>query len=302
MGRFISKIIIVGVGLIGGSIGLALKKRKLAKTVIGVDQFGDGLDSALRIGAIDRACADLEDALKLVVDSTETKPEYEKPKQTRPSELLIVCTPVGDVASIILHAAEIVGDSPLLITDVGSTKHDIQLLLLEKLPINVRYIGSHPIAGSEKSGSRFADPELFAKKLTVLTPTDNSATHDIAFLEHFWNLLGSSVVQIPAKQHDSILARTSHLPHLISAMLVKSLTIGDHIMIGSGFRSTTRLASGDPTVWADVFVSNKDAIFEAITSFEKQLGQFRELLSDGNYEGIKNLLEKTKKHRDALEK
>ena len=305
MGRFISRVIIVGVGLIGGSVGLALKKRELANNVIGVDSSGNCLDSALRIGAIDRVAVDLEDALGSISDSIDYESEgeiYRKSSRKHLSKLLVICTPVGNVTQTILKAVELIGDRPLLVTDVGSTKHDIQISLHEKLPKNVRYIGSHPIAGSEKSGPQFADADLFAGKLTVLTPTEKCATNDIAFLEHFWNLLGSSVVQIPAKRHDSILARTSHLPHLISSLLVKSLTIGDHIMVGSGFRSTTRLASGDPTVWADVFLSNKDAILEAITGFEKQLDQFRTLLSDDNHEGIKNLLGRIKKHRDALEK
>jgi len=287
MGIFLSKIIIVGVGLLGGSLGQALKKRKLAESVIGVDSNPQCLKEAVRLGAIDKGVTSLAEALEFNDHSR---------------ELLVVCTPVGSIAEVILEAAQIAGERPLLVTDVGSTKHEIARKLEKQLPANVRYVGSHPIAGSEKSGPQHASADLFAGRLTILTPINEETVPETAFLEHFWNLLGSSVIQIPPKQHDAILARTSHFPHLAASLLLQTLKTGDPIMVGPGFRSTTRLASGDPTLWTDVFLSNKEAVLDAIEAMQKQLESFRRMLDTDNRPGILKLLTHSKKQRDALEK
>ncbi|MCL2304648.1 MAG: prephenate dehydrogenase/arogenate dehydrogenase family protein [Planctomycetaceae bacterium] len=290
MGTFLSKIIIVGAGLLGGSLGLALKKRKLAEFVIGVDSNPERLQEALRLGAIDLAATDLAQAFEL----------FGSPAEDR--SMLVVCTPVGSIADVILEAAEIVGKRRLLITDVGSTKQEIADKLDKQLPPSLRYIGSHPIAGSEKSGPAHASADLFAGRLTILTPTNEETVAEVTFLEHFWNLLGSSVIQIPPKQHDFILARTSHFPHLISSLLLQTLKTGDSVMVGPGFRSTTRLASSDPGLWTDIFFSNKEAVCDVIAAMQKQLESFRQMLESGNRSGIVKLLTQSKKQRDALEK
>jgi len=298
MGTFLSKIIIVGVGLLGGSLGLALKKRKLAKSVIGVDSNPECLADALRLGAIDRTATDLPEAFKFLGPPG----EVDDPGNMRFSDLLVVCTPVGSIADVILEAANLAGKRRLLITDVGSTKQEIARKLDKQLPAQIRYVGSHPIAGSEKSGPQHGTADLFARRLTVLTPTDEETTSETAFLEHFWNLLGSSVIQIPPKQHDAVLARTSHFPHLLASLLLASLKIGDPMMVGSGFRSMTRLAAGDPVLWTDVFLSNKEAVTGAIDAMQKQLDSFRRLLDDDNQSAVLKLLTQSKKQRDALEK
>ncbi len=295
MGTFISRIIIVGLGLIGGSLGLALKKRGLAQSVLGVDSNEQHLETALRIGAIDEGTTDPAFFFDRAEADFSTS-------LSRPRELVVVCTPVGSVAATILDIAESAGERPILITDVGSTKHAIQAELRGKLPAPVRYVGSHPIAGSEKSGPRFADPELFAGKLTVLTPQEKANPADTAFLEHFWNALGSSVIQIPPEQHDAILARTSHLPHLLSVLMMRSLQVGDHFLLGTGFRSATRLASGDPTIWADIFFSNREACFEAMQRLEKQFELFRKFLENDDWQGLLDYLAQAKRQRDALER
>ena len=296
MGVSLSKIMIVGVGLLGGSLGLALKKRRLAETVIGVDSNPECLEEALRLGAIDQTAADLAKAFEFFGSPTENH------SQERFSELLVVCTPVSSIADVILEAAKIAGERRLLITDVGSTKHEIIGKIGEQLPPNIRYVGSHPIAGSEKSGPAHATADLFSGRLTILTPVDEEAVSETAFLEHFWNLLGSSVIQIPPKQHDSILARTSHFPHLAASLLLQTLKTGDPIMVGPGFCSMTRLASSDPRLWTDIFLSNKEAVSDAIEAMQKQLESFRRMLDDDDRFGIVKLLTHSKKQRDALEK
>ena len=302
MGTFFSKIIIAGVGLLGGSLGLALKKRKLAELIIGFDWNPKNLKEALRLGMIDRAVGDLAEAFKFFDFSAEVDHSEKKRSTERFSELLVVCTPVGSVADVIIEAASIAGERRLLVTDVGSTKQEIARKLDKQLPPQVRYVGSHPIAGSEKSGPANANADLFAGHLTILTPTSEETVAETAFLEHFWNLLGSTVIQIPPKQHDSILARTSHFPHLISSLLVQMLKTGDPIMVGPGFRSATRLAAGDPQLWTDIFFSNKDAVADTIGAMQKQLESVRRMLDDNNRSGILKLLTQSKKQRDTLEK
>ena len=302
MGMLLSKIIIVGAGLLGGSLGLALKKRQLAELVIGVDSNPKSLEEALRLGVIDRSAAHLTEAFEFLDFPVEADHAEKKRPKERFSELLVVCTPVGFITDLILEAAAIAGERRLLITDVGSTKQEIARKLDKQLPPQVRYVGSHPIAGSEKSGSVNANADLFVGRLTILTPTGEETVVETAFLEHFWNLLGSTVIQIPPKQHDSILARTSHFPHLISSLLLQTLKIGDSVMVGPGFRSATRLAAGDPALWTDIFFSNQEAVFDVIEAMQKQLESVRRMLDGGNRTGMLKLLTHSKRQRDALEK
>lgn len=309
MGVFVSKIIVVGVGLIGGSLACAAKKRNIAETVIGVDSSPEHLRLAEQRGIIDRSYTNLADALEFAFEPRALPEVEEKPGDTKSTEvLLVICTPVGTVAKTIIEAVEYAGDRSLLITDVGSTKHSITWQIRGKLPKNVRYLGSHPISGSEKSGPQNADADLFVGRLTVLTPLEEeepvaiSGITDVGFLEQFWNLLGSSVIQIPPGQHDSILAKTSHLPHLLSVMLVQSLSVDEHYLVGPGFRDMSRLASGNPALWTDIFANNKDAILDTIQIIERLLADFHTLLEEDRYSEIFQLLENVKNRRDSLEK
>lgn len=300
MGAFISRIYIAGLGFLGCSLALAVKKRKIADSVIGWDISPDNLRIAFDRGAIDFCCEDCSHALKLPPEKNSS------PGCSR--DMVLVCTPVGSIVPEILRISKILGQNlekhgknpPLFITDIGSTKEKICAQLQERLSKNIRYVGSHPIAGSEKSGPEFADPDLFSGRLTVLTPTEKDELSDIALLEHFWNLLGSPVIQIPPGQHDSILARTSHLPHLLSVLLVSCMKNGEQLLLGPGFQSMSRLAAGNPGVWRDIFAENDESVLEAIDAFAEKLENFRELLVSRRFEEIEFLLEKAKKRRDSL--
>ncbi|MGL6196326.1 MAG: prephenate dehydrogenase [Thermoguttaceae bacterium] len=295
----ISRITIIGVGLLGASIAAAVKKRNLAEIVVGIDPNRDYLDYALHSGLIDQGCCDINDYIK-----NNDVSHYDLNNH----ELLIICSPVGSIVGNILEfvkARQSFSESPLLITDVGSTKNEIWEKLQDEsikniFPQEYRYIGSHPIAGSEKSGPENADPDLFIGKLTILTSSDSDSVADVGFLELFWNLLGSTVILIPPDQHDEMLARTSHLPHLIAAVLIRSLQLGDHLVAGPGFRSTTRLASGNTTVWKDIFTANRNNCIEAIKLFEKNLKDIREMLEKENFDEFESFLVKSKKFRDSL--
>ncbi|MDR0338055.1 MAG: prephenate dehydrogenase/arogenate dehydrogenase family protein, partial [Planctomycetaceae bacterium] len=184
-----SRLIIIGVGLLGGSIGLAAKKHGLAQTVIGVGRTEKTLEIAFRNGIIDESYLLLESI---------------PPSTSDDRTLVVVCTPVADITRNILAAIQHFGDSGwLLLTDVGSTKAK----LVQEIS-DCRFIGSHPIAGSERSGPEAADAELFRNRLTVLTPTKNHSADNINLLRRFWQTLGASVLEMDAAKHDEILAVT----------------------------------------------------------------------------------------------
>ncbi len=273
-------VAIVGVGLIGGSIGLALRQRKLAEQVIGIGRRQESLRVARRIGAVDHTTVDIE---KGVVEA----------------ELVIVCTPVGriveDVRKAALHCPE-----GMLLTDAGSVKQAIVAALDEGLPRACRYLGGHPLAGSEKTGPGFAKADLFEGHIAILTPTKNTMAEDFDFLEEFWGALGSVVVQLSPEEHDRALALTSHLPHLVAAALAASLPEKYFRLAGPGVHDTTRIASGEPQLWQQIFAHNRRNVLDALEQFSANLSALQSALRNGNNEELFNLLTLAKKNRDAL--
>ena len=271
---------IVGVGLIGGSIGLAAKRRGLAKTVRGVGRQQASLERARDVGAIDETCLDLEAA-------------------AAGSDLLIFCTPVDRIAEQVLAAAPRCAAGTLM-TDAGSTKATIVRTVDERLPGQVRFVGSHPLAGSEKRGPDFADGSLFTSRWTILTPTDRTDPAALERVRAFWQALGSHVRVMSPEDHDRALAVTSHLPHLAAAALAGILPPELYELTATGFRDTTRVAAGDPELWSAIFAHNRPALLEALTALEDRLGQFRQALEQRDAGTTHELLARAKKVRDAL--
>lgn len=297
----LTRVIIVGVGLLGSSLGLALKQRSLAQTVCGVDPLQQHLDLAQERGAIDFGRTELSSIPPLI-------PPLSQPCQPlnglaqEPDELVVVCTPVRLIAPTILALAQEKGHRPRFITDVGSTKLSILRAIKDLLPPHLHYLGSHPITGSEQSGPSAARADLFAGTLTVLTPRENQPMGDTAFLERFWNALGSTVLQTPPDVHDQVLARTSHFPHLLATLLVQMLKPGDSLMVGPGFRSTSRLASGNVQLWRDIFMDNRDEVLQSVQQFRSLLDLCQEILEQGDECRLEQLLGQSKQQRDALER
>ena len=226
----LGNVAIVGVGLIGGSIGLALRQRNLAENVIGIGRRQVSLRIARRVGAITHTTIDLA-------------------KGVAQADLVIVCTPVGQIAAYVQEAAQHCPEGTL-ITDAGSTKQQIVAVLDNQLPRGCRFLGGHPIAGSEKTGANYAKAELFDGRVAVLTPTKNTRAEDYDLLEEFWQGLGSVVVQMSPEEHDRALAITSHLPHLAAAALANTipenyLPAGRHGTAGYGAAGRGRHESLD---------------------------------------------------------
>jgi len=276
----IGTLTIVGVGLIGGSIGLAAKRRGLAGCVRGVGWRQQTLDHALAGRAIDEGCLDLTSA-------------------AAGSDLIVFCTPVDGIVGQVLASAPFCAPDTLL-TDAGSTKAAIVRGLEGRLPDDVVFVGSHPLAGSEKRGPQHADADLFQGRLTVVTPTASTRPHAVERASAFWQALGSQVRVMEPEEHDQALAVTSHLPHLVAAALAHVLPPELYELTATGFRDTTRVAAGDPSLWTGIFRQNGPAVLDALDRFSGRLDRFRRALEANDAAALDALLDQAKNVRDAL--
>ncbi len=273
-------VAIVGVGLIGGSIGLALRQRNLAKNVVGIGRRQASLRMARRVGAVSHTTVDLN-------------------KGVAEAELVIVCTPVGRIVEHVRQAAQH-GHERVLITDVGSVKQAIVEALDGGLARGCRFLGSHPLAGSEKTGPTYASADLFDGRLAILTPTKNTRAEDFDLLEQFWQSLGSVVVQMTPEEHDQALATISHLPHVAAAALALTLPEKYFRLSGTGLLDTTRVAGGDPELWRQILTLNRDNVLTALEQYGAKLAALHAVLRDNNQDEITRFLTLAKKNRDAL--
>jgi prephenate dehydrogenase len=273
------QITIVGVGLIGGSVGLAAKARKVAGRVVGVGRDRAKLDAAVRQGAIDAGATSLAEGV-------------------RGSGLVVICTPVDKISSTVADAAPH-ADADAVFTDAGSTKRNLFAAAHRALRGGQAFVPAHPLAGSEKTGCEHGRADLFVNRVTILTPEPGSdaAAERVA---GFWRALGSRVVSMTADDHDEALATTSHLPHAVAAGVAGVTPVGWLHLTAGGFRDTTRIAGGDPALWAAIFLANRDAVLAATHTFTTRLDEFRQLLEAGDGAGLGRWLAEAKQVRDAL--
>jgi cyclohexadieny/prephenate dehydrogenase len=276
----IDTLTIVGVGLIGGSIGLAAKRRGLVGRIHGVGRTQDNLDVALRAGAIDSGSLDLVDKMEQ-------------------ADLVVFCTPVDRIAEQVLAAAPCCKPGALL-TDAGSTKAEIVRRVENDLPARVSFVGSHPLAGSEKRGAEYADAGLFQNRLAVVTPTPRTKAEAVTHTRAFWEALGSRVKVMSPEDHDRALAFTSHVPHLLASALAGALPADLFELTATGFRDTTRVAAGDPELWTAIFAANRTAMLDALSSVSGRLDEFRRAIDTRDWTTIDALLAHARKVRHAL--
>ena len=277
---------IVGLGIMGGSVGLALRRKKLAERVFGVARREESVKKALEVGAIDEGTTDItEDAGN--------------------ADIVIIAVPVGVVCEMLEKMVPHL-KSGCIITDVGSTKMEIVDTVDKFLPKNLYFVGSHPLAGSEKSGVESASDTLFTNAVCILTPGERSSTVSVECIKTFWSALGMAVLVMTPEEHDFFLALTSHLPHLTAACLVN--LIGDfkdkdnrilHAAAG-GFRDMTRIAAGSPALWHDICMSNKEKIVSALRMYREILAKVEESIEHGDSAALMKFLEKAKDLRDNL--
>jgi prephenate dehydrogenase len=218
--------------------------------------------------------------------------------------LVIFCTPVLSIQAALNSFLSLQPSQNFILTDTLSTKRFFNEMLRKEFPeLKDKFVSSHPIAGSEKSGLIHSKKDLFEGRISVITPNESNNEEDIARIINFWKSLGSDTKILTQDQHDFIFAKTSHLPHVISYALTRSLfdQLKENTFEYSGgsLEDYTRIASSDPTMWKDIFVSNKSNIISSIEEFEDSLSELKELINDGNEEGIIEFLDNIKKLRDS---
>jgi len=281
MKRF-RKITIIGVGLIGGSIGLAIKRKRLADEVVGVFRHKSTLSRALKCKAIDRGVSSIRDGV-------------------RGADLVIVATPVHSIPAITKEAARYVKKNTI-ITDVGSTKDWIVANIEKGLggSTKVFFVGSHPMAGSDHTGVEFARPTLLDKTPCIVTKTAKTNSRALKTIANFWKALGAKVEIMSPASHDKHITMISHLPHLVAFAIAGAVPESDLIYAAEGFKDTTRVASSDPGLWADIFLTNKKKIIDACRMFEAYYKDIIKSLSKDDYTLVVKLLAKAKAKRDKF--
>ena len=267
-------ISILGVGLIGGSIGMAVKKRKLAKRVIGLTTKKSSLSKAKRYDAIDEGTLSLK-------------------KSTESADLVIICTPVKTIPHIVKLIIPFV-KSGCIITDVGSTKAKIVNEIENFLPKDVHFIGGHPMAGSEKRGVEAGSSEFFEDSVCILTKTKKTHTVSLKKMQRFWKNLGTEVKILSPHNHDRIIARVSHLPHLAAVALVRQIKERDINFISTGFKDTTRISEADSDIWRDICLTNKEEIVKSLNGYMDILKNLREKVKNLDSKGIISEFRKAK--------
>ena len=272
---------IAGIGLIGGSIAAAARSRGLFARVIGFGRSQDRLEAAKRAGLID----------DFAVDYERFGPEL---------DLFVSCLPVDRIADSVRRAAGSMS-SGAVVTDAGSVKGTICEAVGPEPAPGVTFVGSHPLAGSEKQGFEHANSDLFQGRLCVLTPCGGDRTNATDRLANFWRSLGSEVATLSPGEHDEILARTSHLPHL-AASAVAAGVAEDHLRFGAGgFRDTTRVAAGDPALWASILLANRDAVRGALSELIGRCDALRRALDTRDAASLQRMLGDAKARREKFD-
>ena len=255
-------VAIIGVGLIGGSIGLALRARGLADRVIGIGRDASKLDEARDLGAIDAFETDLG-------------------RGVAGADVAVVCTPVTRIVEDIIEASK-AGPASILVTDAGSTKARIVEGVERDPRARACFVGAHPIAGSERQGAAFGRADLFEGRSCVLTPTGLTDPDRLGRARAFWSGLGCRIFEVDPPGHDERLASTSHLPHAVAAALAGSVPKEWLAFAAGAYRDGTRVAGADAALWAGIFLENRGPVLQALDAFEARLDLFRAALQSSD--------------------
>ena len=267
----VNKLVIIGVGLIGGSFALSLRKAGLVKRITGLGRSKENLQHALELGVIDEISDNYSQAL--------TK-----------ADLVLLAVPVGQTAEILQKINPHL-EPQTIISDVGSTKQNVIAAARSSIPEYFKnFVPAHPIAGAELSGSSAANAELFRDKNLILTPSDETDIDSIESIQTLWKGCGAHTSLMTPYQHDEMLAMTSHLPHILAFtfmnhMLSNSSEKNEDTLLnfaGSGFRDFTRIASSSPEMWKDICLANRRLLLQQIRVYQNELARMNEILEDGD--------------------
>ena len=269
------KVVIFGVGLIGGSFALALRRANVVGEVVGFGRSQTTLEQARSLGIIDRIGVDWA-------------------AEVNDADLVLLATPVGQMAELMARIAPHLG-TQTLVTDGGSTKSDVVAAAYANLGDKVaQFVPAHPIAGAELSGAAAAKADLYVGKKVVLTPIYENSKESIAYVKSAWQECGAVVSELTAQQHDEVFAAVSHLPHLLSFALVHDLARRDNrdqllSFAASGFRDFTRIAASSPEMWRDICLANRDALLDELGSYMEELETIHEALAEGDAEKLQEI-------------
>jgi prephenate dehydrogenase len=279
-----NQVTILGPGLLGASLAKAIRKESLANSIRIWARRKTTLDSCIR----EKWCDQIEEDLI---------------KSVHKSNLIIICTPVDSITEIITKIAPIMEQGALL-TDVGSVKELICQVAKEAFAQSSgKFIGSHPMAGSEKSGMKFAHENLFQGRSCIVSKLDDQDKQEVEVISNFWEKIGMSVYELSPHEHDQAISFFSHLPHFLSSTLAKSLDQKPDKwknISGMGLKDTTRIAEGDPELWKQIFLMNKDNILQAVEEWERSLNEIKLYLKDSNNEKIYTFLKDGMNFRKKL--
>ena len=258
------RVAIIGVGLLGSSLGLAMKARGLARHVVGVGHRQSSLDTALQVGAVDEATLSLSDAVT-------------------GADLIIIATPAGLVAPK-LDEIRLLCAPDTIVTDVASTKRTICAHAHATWTAPRRFIGSHPMAGSDKYGPEHGHPDFYEGAVCLVEDSEGLEHRAREIVCALWAAVGARVLDVDPAQHDTMLARTSHIPHVVSAALASLAVRGGDVrfMIGNAFRDMTRIAASRPELWRDICLTNREAVLEGLREFQRDLEELTRELEAGN--------------------
>ena len=283
------QVTIIGVGLLGGSLGLFLKEEGLAKSVLGIGRRRPNLELAVELGAIDRFFSEAQEAV-------------------RDSDLIVLATPVDTYVSHVQDWGSFL-PTEAIVSDVGSVKGKLVFDLEEALPPTVNFVGAHPIAGKEKSGVAHATSKLFNGARCILTPTRQTNEKALGKVRDLWERTGSDVVLMDPMVHDWVLGAVSHLPHIAAFSLMQALqelqeVTSDELNLldfsGGGLRDTTRIAASSPEMWRDICLANRENLLKMMDQYLSQLQGFRQLLIEQDGVGLANSIEQAKRLRERL--
>lgn len=273
------RLSILGVGLLGGSLALAVRRVASGCQIVGYGHRKETLDTALAKGVIDEAFTDPAVAVK-------------------GADLVVLATPVGTFGELIRAIGPAL-DKDAVVTDVGSTKRSI-VTAAAGLPWPARFVGSHPMAGSEKRGVDFADANLYQKALCIVTPTPETDRTAVARVETMWRSVGMRIMHMTPTEHDARVSLASHLPHALAAALMLVQDDASLGVAGKGLADTTRIAAGDAGLWRDIFVDNRDNLRHGIATLQRQLEQLTLLLEKKDADAIQHWLNDATARRAAF--
>ena len=281
----INRLAIIGVGLIGGSLSLALKKAGKVAEVVGFARSEETRQQALSLGLIDRAAISVEDAIT-------------------GADVVLLAVPMGAMAKTLADIAPHLTDN-MIITDAGSTKAQVVEAAIMSLGDKIsQFVPGHPIAGTEKSGPSAAFPELYQGHRVILTPIEQTDLEALKVVQVMWTDAGAEVSEMTVNHHDHVLAATSHLPHLLAFNLVGLLAQSEDVddvlrFAAGGFRDFSRIASSDPVMWRDICLSNNVAILQLLKQYQQQMAEIEQAIEqqDGDY--LMDLFQRAKQARDT---